>query len=173
VPEDVLNKLLQGVYFDSAHITKSTSSSQDTNIVEQNQNKTTSNKSDDKSIGIGMDSAIIPLAGKDLFLVQTVDFFYPLIDDPVLMGKIALANVVSDVYAVGVTSLDRVKLLLTTSTDFTDQEREVVIPLIVRGFLEAAKEAGCQVDIDSISLNPWIIVGGIATSVCKEDEIIL
>jgi selenide, water dikinase len=151
----VLAALLKGVYFDGGS------------------SKPSDGEQDKKTVGIGMDSAIIPLAGKDLFLVQTVDFFYPLIDDPVLMGRIALANVVSDVYAVGVTSLDRLKLLLTTSTEFSEQERDVVVPLIVRGFLEAAREAGCQVDIDHVSLNPWIVVGGIATSVCKEDEIIL
>jgi selenide, water dikinase len=151
----VLAALLKGVYFDG----KNTKSDDDGH--------------DNKTVGIGMDSAIIPLAGKDLYLVQTVDFFYPLIDDPVLMGRIALANVVSDVYAVGVTCLDRLKLLLTTSTEFSDKERDVVVPLIVRGFLEAAQEAGCKVDIDHVSLNPWIVVGGIATSVCKEDEIIL
>ncbi|KAI9583772.1 hypothetical protein GQX74_005520 [Glossina fuscipes] len=38
--------------------------------------------------------------------VQTVDFFYPLVDDPKLMGKIALANDVSDVYAIGTTEID-------------------------------------------------------------------
>lgn len=37
--------------------------------------------------GIGLDSAIIPLKHKDLFLVQSVDFFYPLCDDAKLMGE--------------------------------------------------------------------------------------
>lgn len=38
--------------------------------------------------GIGLDSAIIPLSNKNLFLVQSVDFFYPLCDDANLMGKL-------------------------------------------------------------------------------------
>lgn len=37
--------------------------------------------------GIGLDSSIIPLKNKNLYLVQSVDFFYPLCDDAKLMGE--------------------------------------------------------------------------------------
>ncbi|MBN2489561.1 MAG: selenide, water dikinase SelD, partial [Planctomycetes bacterium] len=37
----------------------------------------------------------------DLALVQTVDFFPPLVDDPVMFGRIAASNSLSDVYAMG------------------------------------------------------------------------
>jgi selenide,water dikinase len=39
-------------------------------------------------IGIGMDSSVTPLRHGGLSLVQTTDFFYPLVDDPYMMGKI-------------------------------------------------------------------------------------
>lgn len=84
--------------------------------------------------GIGMDSAVIPLGKHDLSLVQTVDFFYPLLDDPYTMGRIALANVVSDVYAVGVTEIDRVSMILSASTEFNEQETDVVASRIAAGF---------------------------------------
>lgn len=38
-------------------------------------------------MGIGMDSAVIPLQRHGLSLVQSVDCFYPLVDDPYNMGK--------------------------------------------------------------------------------------
>lgn len=38
-------------------------------------------------IGIGMDSSVTPLRHGGLSLVQTTDFFYPLVDDPYMMGK--------------------------------------------------------------------------------------
>ncbi len=36
-------------------------------------------------LGIGMDTCIIPLRHGNLHLVQTTDFFYPLVDDPYVM----------------------------------------------------------------------------------------
>jgi hypothetical protein len=41
-------------------------------------------------LGIGMDSSVTPLRHGGLSLVQTTDFFYPLVDDPYMMGKIIL-----------------------------------------------------------------------------------
>ncbi len=41
-------------------------------------------------LGIGLDSCVIPLRHKGLSLVQTTDFFFPLIDDPYLMVDIPL-----------------------------------------------------------------------------------
>src|SRR5579884_4531653 len=40
-------------------------------------------------------------AGKPLAIVQTVDFFTPIVDEPYLFGQIAAANSLSDVYAMG------------------------------------------------------------------------
>lgn len=124
-------------------------------------------------VGIGMDSAVIPLRNKDLYLVQSVDYFYPLVDDPYILGKIALANVISDVYAVGVTTIDSIRLILSATTEFEDEERDVVIPLIIKGFKDLAREAGTDVQIGNIGLNPWCIIGGIATAVCTKEEIIM
>jgi hypothetical protein len=44
--------------------------------------------------------------------VQTTDFFYPLVDDPYVQGRIAAANVLSDLYAMGVAHCDNVLMLL-------------------------------------------------------------
>ena len=46
------------------------------------------------------DGAVIALTA-DLALVQTVDFFTPLVDDPFDFGRIAATNAISDVYAMG------------------------------------------------------------------------
>lgn len=48
-----------------------------------------------------MDDAGIFVLSDDLALVQTVDFFAPIVDDPYLFGQIAAANALSDVYAMG------------------------------------------------------------------------
>ncbi|KAK8725235.1 hypothetical protein OTU49_010766 [Cherax quadricarinatus] len=85
-------------------------------------------------IGIGMDASVTPLRHGGLSLVQTTDFFYPLVDDPYMMGKISCANVLSDLFAMGVTDCDNMLMLLGVSTKMTEKERDVVIPLMMRGF---------------------------------------
>jgi selenide,water dikinase len=44
------------------------------------------NPSAQASIGIGLDSCVVPLRHSGLSLIQTTDFFYPLIEDPYIMG---------------------------------------------------------------------------------------
>ena len=43
-----------------------------------------------------------PIPDTNVYLVQTTDYFYPLINDPYKMGWIACNNVISDLYAMGV-----------------------------------------------------------------------
>jgi len=52
----------------------------------------------------------------------------------ILTGKIACANVLSDLYALGVTNCDNMLMLLGISSKLTEAERDIVIPLIMRGF---------------------------------------
>ncbi|XP_034656272.1 inactive selenide, water dikinase-like protein [Drosophila subobscura] len=108
----------------------------------------------------------------DLQLVQGTDFGYPIIDDPYLMGKIACANVLGDVYAKGVVACDNMLMLLAVSTHMTEKERDTILPIMMRGFKDCAMKAGVNVTGGQSVVNRWCIVGGVATSVCKEIEII-
>ncbi|KAM8712485.1 hypothetical protein ACLKA7_012918 [Drosophila subpalustris] len=121
-------------------------------------------------IGIGLDCAVIPLRHGGLCLVQTTDFFYPIVDDPYMMGKIACANVLSDLYAMGVTDCDNMLMLLAVSTKMTEKERDVVIPLIMRGFKDSALEAGTTVTGGQSVVNPWCTIGGVASTICQPNE---
>lgn len=114
-----------------------------------------------------------PVRHGGLCLVQTTDFFYPLVDDPYMMGKIACANVLSDLYAMGVTECDNMLMLLGVSTKMTEKERDVVIPLIMRGFKDSALEAGTTVTGGQTVVNPWCTIGGVATTVCQPNEYIV
>lgn len=122
-----------------------------------------------------MDCAVIPLSRhKHLSLIQTVDFFYPLVDDPLIMGKIAFANVVSDVYAVGVTEIDNISLIISVPEELDQKEQDVILPLIAQGFKESAELAAIRtVHIQNAMLNPWCIIGGIASAVVPKAEVIL
>ena len=66
----------------------------------------------DLLVGIdGSDDAAVYRISDDLALVQTVDFFTPIVDDPGTWGRIAAANALSDVYAMGGTPLTALQLL--------------------------------------------------------------
>uniref|UniRef100_T1L1T5 PurM-like C-terminal domain-containing protein n=1 Tax=Tetranychus urticae TaxID=32264 RepID=T1L1T5_TETUR len=106
-------------------------------------------------------------------MVQTVDFFYPLIDDPYVMGKIACANVLSDLYAEGIYECDNMLMILGISTKMSEKERDTVIPIMIKGFRDCAYEADTRVTGGQTVQNPWVTVGGVASTVCKPNELII
>lgn len=124
------------------------------------------------NIGPGMNAAIVPVGKGNFSLVQTIDYVYPVIDDPFYMGKIACSDVLSDLYATGVTDCDNILMLLTASTKMTDKERDAVLPLIIKGFKETATEASTEVRGGQTAINPWCSIGGVATAVCRPHELI-
>ena len=73
-----------------------------------------------------------------LALVQTVDFFTPIVDDPYTFGAIAAANALSDVYAMGGTPLSALSILA-----YPDQGDLDDLEAILRGGGDKLKEAGC------------------------------
>jgi len=124
-------------------------------------------------IGIGLDSCLQAIPDSNMFLIQTTDYFYPLINDPYKMGWIACNNVISDLYAMGVTRIDNVLMLLATSTKFTPKERDVVIPKIMSGFRDCCYAAGTEVRGGQTARNPWVLLGGCATSVLPRDKFVM
>ena len=54
----------------------------------------------------------------DKYIIQSVDFFTPIIDDPYMFGQIAAANALSDIYAMGGTPLFALNILGFPVNDF-------------------------------------------------------
>lgn len=73
-------------------------------------------------------------------LVQTVDFFTPIVDDPFTFGAIAAANSLSDVYAMGGAPLTALSIVAYPATDDLDDLEQ-----ILRGGAEKMIEAGCVI----------------------------
>ena len=67
-----------------------------------------------------------PHGSKSTHLISTTDFFYPLVEDPYLQGRIACANTLSDVYAMGIDRVDQMLMLLAISLQMNGTEREIV-----------------------------------------------
>jgi selenide,water dikinase len=89
----------------------------------------------------GADDAGVYRLRDDLALVQTVDFFTPIVDDPYLFGRIAATNALSDVWAMGgepITALNLVAFPL-------EALGAEVLKEILRGGGDAAREAGVAV----------------------------
>jgi len=120
-----------------------------------------------------MDCSVQPLKHKGLSLISTTDYFYPSVDDPYMQGRIGAANVLSDLYAMGVIHCDNILMILAVSRDMDKLQREVVTKLMIEGFNDAAKEAETEVTGGQTVMNPWPIIGGAATSVCTDDEFIM
>jgi selenide,water dikinase len=72
-------------------------------------------------------------------LVQTVDFFTPVVDDPLDFGRIAAANALSDVYAMGGRPLTALSIAAFPDRDFPLEWAAA----IVRGGAEVLREARC------------------------------
>jgi len=121
---------------------------------------------------IGMDCSVVPLKKNGLFLISTTDFFYPLVDDPYMQGKIGCANVLSDLYAMGIVDCDNVLMILASSLDMKERERYISTQQMIQGFNDLVTEAETECTGGQTVLNPWPIIGGSATSVCAEGEFI-
>jgi selenide,water dikinase len=88
----------------------------------------------------GDDAAVVRIAGGQ-GLVLTTDFFTPVVDDPYTFGRIAAANALSDIYAMGGTPVVAVNLL-GWPRDVLPAE---LAAEVLRGGLEVAHAAGCHV----------------------------
>lgn len=74
----------------------------------------------------------------DIALIQTLDFFTPIVDDPYDFGRIAAANALSDVYAMGGKPLTAMNIVCFPIKDM-DKE---ILRLILQGGLDIVCEAG-------------------------------
>ena len=86
------------------------------------------------------DDAGVYLIAPDQALVQTVDFFTPIVDDPYTFGQIAATNSLSDVYAMGGKPLTSLALVC-----FPEKADLAILERILAGGLSKMIEAGCTV----------------------------
>jgi selenide,water dikinase len=112
------------------------------------------------------DDAGVYRVSADLAIVQTVDFFTPVVDDPYTFGAIAAANALSDVYAMGGRPLTALSILAWPgSGDIETLEQ------ILKGGAEKIHEAGCVI-LGGHSVNdPEIKFGYAITGTVHPDRV--
>ena len=97
----------------------------------------------DKNVLVGFDTnddAGVYKISQDLALVQTLDFFTPIVDDPFVFGQIAAANALSDVYAMGGKPLTAMNIVAFPLTKFPLD----LLTQILQGGLDILNKAGVQ-----------------------------
>jgi len=98
----------------------------------------------DKNLLVGnntFDDAGVYRLDDNTALVQTVDFFAPVVDDPYYFGRIAAANALSDIYAMGARPLT----CLNIAAFPVDRLPLEILANILRGGLDAVSEAGAVI----------------------------
>jgi selenide,water dikinase len=101
-------------------------------------------------------------------LVQTVDFFTPVVDDPEAFGAIAAANALSDVYAMGGRPLTALSIAAFPEKDFPPEWAAA----IVRGGHRKLQEAGCVLLGGHSVRDPEIKFGYAVTGLVDEARIL-
>jgi selenide,water dikinase len=98
---------------------------------------------DDPNVLVGTDTgddAGVYRLSSETALVQTVDFFTPIVDDPYTFGAIAAANALSDIYAMGAAPISALAIVA-----FPEELDRAILAQILRGGSDKAREAGINI----------------------------
>jgi selenide, water dikinase len=101
-------------------------------------------------------------------VLNTLDFFTPMVDEAEIQGRIAGSNVTSDIYALAVTNIVSVLSIMAFPENMPD---ELAVGML-KGFGDFCREMGAPVVGGHTIRNPWPIIGGAATGVSEIRKII-
>jgi selenide,water dikinase len=116
-----------------------------------------------------LDDAGIFAHGRGEVLVQTVDFFTPIVDDPYDYGQVAAANALSDVWAMGGRPLTALALLCAPPDGLAPE----VLSAILQGGLDKVREAGASVVGGHSIRDPELKFGYSVTGVAQRRRLLL
>ncbi len=125
----------------------------------------------DPKVLVGLDTsddAGVYKVNDEIALVQTVDFFTPIVDDPFTFGQVAVANALSDVYAMGGTPLTGMNLVAFPIKVLSSS----VLKDILLGGLSKMKEAGVALVGGHTIEDPEIKYGLAVTGIVHPDKIL-
>ena len=125
----------------------------------------------DKAVMVGTetsDDASVYLINKDQAIVQTLDFFTPIVDDPYDFGAIAAANALSDVYAMGAKPLFALNIV-----GFPEETLPMeVLQQILSGARDKAAEAGIPILGGHTIEDPEPKYGMVVSGIIHPDDIL-
>ena len=103
-----------------------------------------------------------------MVVVQHLDFFTPIIDDPYIQGQIAACNSASDVYAKGATDMIGVMIIMGNPVDTPD----AVMRELMRGFADFCTSVHAPIVGGHTIVSPWPIMGGSVTAITEPSRIV-
>ena len=112
-------------------------------------------------------SSVVKIAD-GIAILNTLDFFTPMVDEPEIQGRIAGSNVTSDIYTLGVTKIASV---LTIMAYPENMPSEIAVGML-KGLGDFCREMDTPVVGGHTIRNPWPIIGGAATGVGDPDKIV-
>lgn len=124
---------------------------------------------EDKNLIVGFeksDDAAIYKLTEDIALIQTLDFFTPMIDDPYVFGQIAAANSLSDVYAMGGEPKTAMNIVC-----FPEKENIEILGEILRGGAEKIAESGAVLSGGHSIHDPEIKYGLSVTGIIHPNKV--
>lgn len=127
----------------------------------------TQNYSKDVLAGAWENSSVVKIAD-NLAVLNTLDFFTPLVDEPEIQGRIAGSNVTSDIYALGITNITSLLTIMAYPENMPD---ELAVGML-KGLSDFCREMNIPLVGGHTIRNPWPIIGGAATGIGNMDQII-
>lgn len=118
-------------------------------------------------IGVGDDAAVIRISS-DQVLVQHLDFFTPIIDDPYVQGKIAACNSISDVYSKGATDIVSMLMIMGITGDMPED----IVKEQILGFRDLCDSVEAPVVGGQTIYSGWPILGGAASGLSRHGRYI-
>lgn len=122
---------------------------------------------DDVLAGPWENSSVVKITDK-IAVLNTLDFFTPMVDEPEIQGRIAGSNVTSDIYALAVTNIVSVLSIMAFPENMPD---ELAFGML-KGFGDFCREMGAPVVGGHTIRNPWPIIGGAATGIGNPNKIV-
>jgi selenide,water dikinase len=112
-------------------------------------------------------SSVVQIS-EGIALLNTLDFFTPIVDEPELQGRIAACNVTSDIYTMGV---NKIANMLSIMAFPENMPNELAVGML-KGFADFCREMDAPLVGGHTIRNPWPIIGGAATGISDPDNIV-
>jgi len=118
--------------------------------------------------GLTEDCSITPVPNTNLLLLQNIDIFTPIVDEPEIMGEIAACNVTNDVFAMNVPEIHGMLVFLAMDTVMPMEVAEG----IMNGITNFMKKINSKVTGGHTIYCEWPLIGGEASGFVEKDKLI-